>query len=81
MTSGYLGLRVIAYEPVSKCPPDFMAIRSKSKTFISLRRVSNLEELGGHPFSLSFFIFQVHVQIWGRGCEQGIKSSTELLGR
>ena len=57
-----LELRVVTYEPVSKCPPNFTAMKSKFKTAVSLRGVSNLEELEEHPFSLSFFIFQVHTQ-------------------
>ena len=47
-----LELRVVTYEPVSKCPPNFTAMKSKFKTAVSLRGVSNLEELEEHPFSL-----------------------------
>ena len=53
----HLELRVVTYEPVSKCPPNFMAMKSKFKTAVSLKGVSKLEELEQHPLSLSFFIF------------------------
>ena len=65
---------MVTYEPVSKCPPNFMAMKSKFKTSVFLRGVSNLKELKAHPFSLSFFIFQVHTQQ-----VESIKSPTKLL--
>lgn len=62
----------------SKCPPNFMAISSEFKRFTSLERVSNLDKLEGHAISLSFLIFQVHAQVWGKGENVGMKSSTKV---
>lgn len=59
-------LRVVIYEPGSKCPPNFMTISSEVQTYISLEGGSNLREEEGRPFSLLFFIFEVHAQVWGK---------------